>query len=112
MKIAEHEAHVIEAGMRMPEAETGRAAEREEDFRDIMMEEVQQRTLESLEKENELCGLGDIKHDLQMQVNNPHLLNIHRRVMSDGSCIITEKNGSAQISHYCKRLTCKLLTVG
>lgn len=112
MKIAEHEAHIIEAGIRMPEAETERVADREEDFRGIMMEEIQQRTLASLEKENELCGLSNIKHDLQMQVNNPHLLNIHRRVMSDGSYIITEKTGSSQISHYCKRLTCKLLTVG
>jgi hypothetical protein len=33
-------------------------------------------------------------------------------VMADGSYIITEKHGEAQVSHYCKRLECRLLTVG
>jgi hypothetical protein len=110
MIVAAQDAHVIEAGIR--KAETGRVACAEADFRSMVAEEVRQQTLEEIRQENELQGLGNIKRDLQLQVNNPHLLNIHRRVMADGSYIITEKHGEAQVSHYCKRLTCKLLTVG
>jgi hypothetical protein len=110
MILATHNARVIEAGLR--EAETGREAYAGEDFRSMVAEEVRQQTLEEIRQENELQGLGNVKRDLQLQVNNPHLLNIHRRVMADGSYIITEKHGEAQVSHYCKRLTCKLLTVG
>ena len=110
MIVAAQDARVIEAGVR--EAETERVACVGGDFRDMMAEEVRQQTLAEIQRENELCGLKDMKRDLQMQVNNPHLLNIHRRVMADGSYIITEKHGEAQISHYCKRLECRLLTVG
>lgn len=109
MIIAAQNAHVIEAEVR--EAETRREVCAGEDFRSMVAEEVRQQTLAEIQKENELCGLGNIKRDLQLQINNPHLLNIHRRVMADGSYIITEKHGEAQVSHYCKRLTCKLLTV-
>lgn len=110
MIVAAQEARVIEAGVR--EAETGRVVCAEGDFRDMMAEEVRQQTLAELQKENELCGLKNVRRDLQQQINNPHLLNIHRRVMADGSYIITEKHGEAQVSHYCKRLECRLLTVG
>jgi hypothetical protein len=110
MIVAAQDAHVIEAEIR--KAETGRVACAEADFRSMVAEEVRQRTLAEIQKENELHGLKDMKRDLQLQVNNPHLLNIHRRVMADGSYIITEKHGESQVSHYCKRLTCKLLTVG
>ena len=109
MIVAAQNARVIEAGLR--EAETGREAYAGEDFRSMVAEEVHQQTLAELQKENELCGLQNVKRDLQMQINNPHLLNIHRRVMADGSYIITEKHGEAQVSHYCKRLECRLLTV-
>ncbi|MBE6103252.1 MAG: hypothetical protein E7200_14530 [Selenomonas ruminantium] len=109
MIVAAQGARVIEAGLR--EAETGREAYVGEDFRSMVAEEVRQQTLAELQKENELCGLQNVKRDLQMQINNPHLLNIHRRVMADGSYIITEKHGEAQVSHYCKRLECRLLTV-
>ena len=109
MILATQNARVIEAGLR--EAETGREAYAGEDFRSMVAEEVRQQTLAELQKENELCGLQNVKRDLQMQINNPHLLNIHRRVMADGSYIITEKHGEAQVSHYCKRLECRLLTV-
>lgn len=109
MRIAAQGAHVMEAGI--PVAENDRVANGEQDFRSMMAEEVRQRTLAEIQKENELQGLSNVKRDLQLQVNNPHLLNIHRRVLSDGSYIITERQGEAQISHYCKRL-CRLLTVG
>ena len=109
MILAAQGARVIEAGLR--EAETGREAYAGEDFCSMVAEEVHQQTLAELQKENELCGLQNVKRDLQMQINNPHLLNIHRRVMADGSYIITEKHGEAQVSHYCKRLECRLLTV-
>ena len=110
MRIAAQNAHVMEA--EIPMAENGRVATEGQDFRSMVAEEVRQRTLAEIQKENELHGLKDMKRDLQLQVNNPHLLNIHRRVMADGSYIITEKHGESQVSHYCKRLTCKLLTVG
>ena len=110
MVIASQEARVIEAGVR--EAETERVAYAGEDFRSLMTEEVRQQTLAEIQSENELHGLKNMKRDLQRQVNHPNLLSIHRRVMSDGSYIITERQGAAQISHYCKRLECKLLTVG
>ena len=110
MILATQNARVIEAGLR--EAETGREAYAGEDFRSMVAEEVRQQTLAELQKENELCGLQNVKRDLQMQINNPHLLNIHRRVMADGSYIITEKHGEAQVSHYCKKLECRLLTGG
>ena len=110
MILATQNARVIEAGLR--EAETGREAYAGEDFRSMVAEAVRQQTLAELQKENEICGLQNVKRDLQLQVKNPHLLNIHRRVMADGSYIITEKHGEAQVSHYCKRLECRLLTVG
>lgn len=110
MIIAAQNAHVIEAGVR--KAETGREACAGGDFRNMVAEEVRQQTLAEIQQENELRGLKDMRRDLQRQINNPYLLNIHRRVMADGSYIITEKHGEAQVSHYCKRLECRLLTVG
>lgn len=80
----------------------------EENFKEIMEEQMreQDETLTRIEKENELAGLSEIDKHVQKQFKSPNLVSIHRRILADGSYLITEMRGSSLISHYRKRLEC------
>lgn len=86
----------------------GSKPELEDDFKEVMEEQMreQKETLNKIEKENALAGLNEVDKQVRMQFQSPHLVSIHRRIMADGSYLITEMKGNSLVSHYRKRLDC------
>lgn len=74
-------------------------------FRELMEEEMKQENqLAELKKENELQGLSEVDKRMRMQVQSPGIITIHRRIMPDGSYLVSEMKGTTLVSHYRKRL--------
>ena len=74
-------------------------------FKGLVDDKMQQENqLAKLKQENELKGLSDMDRRIRMQAQSPCLVTIHRRIMADGSFLITEMKGSTLVSHYRKRL--------
>ena len=64
----------------------------------------QENQLAELKKENELQGLSEVDKRMRMQVQSPGIITIHRRIMPDGSYLVSEMKGTTLVSHYRKRL--------
>ena len=77
-------------------------------FKALVDEQMEQdRTLAQLEKEQDLGNLrGEIKDKVGRKLHGSQLVSIHRRLLPDGSYIISEMRGTALVSHYTKRLDC------
>lgn len=78
--------------------------EQDEEFMELVEEMKQENQLAELKKENELRGLSDVDKQVRTQTKHPGLVTIHRRIMPDGSYIISEMKGTTLVSHYRKRL--------
>ncbi len=79
--------------------------EQDKRFRELVEDEMKQENqLAELKKENELQGLSEVDKRMRAQVHTPGLVTIHRRILPDGSYLISEMKGTTLVSHYRKRL--------
>ena len=95
-------------GLELQGAALSRKRNSKDGFRALVDEQMEQdRTLAQLEEEQDLGDLrGEIKGKVSRKLHGSQLVSIHRRLLPDGSYIISEMRGTALVSHYTKRLDC------